>query len=78
VAENYARFAESMLNGYLTGLGGKESFFFRALNKILGNRLRRWKQAKRYTKKQRLALRNIIECEAHRELLLEGLTDRKP
>lgn len=77
VAENYARFAESMLNGYLTGLGGKESFFFRALNKILGNRLRRWKQAKRYSKKS-LVLRNIIECEAHRELLLEGLMDRKP
>jgi poly-gamma-glutamate synthesis protein (capsule biosynthesis protein) len=30
---------------------------------------------KRYTKKQLLAIQNFIECEAHRELLIQGIKE---
>mgnify|MGYP001228264018 CR=1 FL=1 len=32
---------------------------------------------RRYNKKKLLALQNYIECEAHRELVLAGLKEKK-
>lgn len=80
VEENYARFARSMQNRYLLNLSGiwADGFLFRAVNKLTGGRWGNWLIKRTYHKKKRLVLRNFMECEAHRELLLEGLTDRKP
>lgn len=74
IQKYYADFAERMRINYLVALGGKESLLFRALNKLTGNRLRQNRLKRRYGKGALLAVRNMIECEAHRELLLEGVS----
>ena len=77
VQENYIRFAKTMGQDYLTTLGGKESFLFRILNKLLGGKLRKTCNNKRYVKRNRLAIENYLRCEAHRELLIAYLKSRR-
>ena len=73
VHEKYAEFAQEHLGGYIVYFLGLESnFFYKVLNKLSGQRLRKT-IVKRAIKKQGLGMRNYIECEAHRELLLKGL-----
>ena len=67
IARKYSEFAESMLQGYVRAFCGV-SIFFRILNKLCGNKLK-----KKIGEDKRLAIRNFIECEAHRELFLEGI-----
>ena len=77
IETEYQKFAQSMLNSYLcvfTGKNGK--FFFRVMNKLT----RGWWLAnleKQISEKQRLAILNYVECEAHRELLMNGLKNAK-
>ena len=73
VEQKYKEFAKSMLSVYLKALSGKESILFRALNKITGNSLRTRRLKRIYGKRQYLYIRNYVECEAHRELLLAGV-----
>lgn len=73
VQERYAHLAESVIHDYLTHLGGTESFIFRVINKLLGNKLRLWRTKRRYPVQMQLKLRNFMECEAYRELVLQGL-----
>ena len=74
IQAEYDKFAETMINGYLFALSGKrKSFFFRAINKLSGYRYVKWYMKRRYKKESLLALRNFIECEANRELILRGL-----
>lgn len=70
---NYALFAKQMRLQYLIAFGGKESKLLRLCNKLCGNRLRHWLHRRRYDKKKLLAISNYVRCEAHRELLLQGL-----
>lgn len=67
IKEKYAKFADSMLHGYICTICGV-SLPFRILNKLCSHRLKR-----KISKKRMLAIRNYVECEAHRELLLKGL-----
>ena len=70
---NYAQFAKKMRSDYiLYFLGLSGSFIFRAVNKISGQRLRNY-VTERTIKKRGLGIRNYIECEARRELLLKGI-----
>lgn len=73
VYKRYAEFADGMRMNYLVTLGGKESFLFRAINKLAGGVFRCSRLKRKYNKKQLLAIRNVIECEAHRELLLHSI-----
>ena len=73
IEKEYSKFAKSRLNSYLLALHGKDSSAFRAANKLSGGKLRESKLEKIYDKEQLAAIRNFIECEAHRELLLKGL-----
>ena len=73
IEESYRAFAAEYRDKYLYSLGGAESVFFRALNKLSGNRLRKSRIRRRYGRTQCLAIRNFVECEAHRELLLKGI-----
>ena len=73
VEENYGKFADEFLPKYLLKYSGKENILFRAINKLSGGRLRRKKLNRLYDMKQKVALINYTECEAHRELLLKGL-----
>lgn len=78
VRAKYTEFAEEKYYGYLQAMSGISKFgiMFRAINKITrGNHLKRFLD-KRYSAKNLLTLQNIIECEAHRELLLEALKQK--
>lgn len=73
VERAYENFAKKMRNDYLLACSGyKHKFFHRVLNKLSGNRLSNF-FAKAYKDKELFAIRNFIECEAHRELFIEGL-----
>lgn len=77
VEERYSEFAYSMLDGYLLGLSGcGKSIVFRILNKLTGRRYGNWRLKRKFRKKQLLVAQNILECEAHRELLSQGIIDR--
>ena len=76
VQKRYEKFAEELLFDYMLTFGGKESFFFRAVNKLCGNRLRQMRLKRRYGLRQWLAMRNFIECEAHAEVLKQGIQNQ--
>lgn len=73
IEKKYSEFAEK--NGdnymiYLSGIG--DNIIFRLINKLSGYRFQNiW--AKRYRRHYKSVIRNYIECEAHRELLLKSL-----
>lgn len=73
VHQQYRDFAQKSIDGYLlflTGISG--NLIFRAINKLSGHRLQKL-ILKSYSSRIKTGLRNYIECEAHRELLLKGL-----
>lgn len=51
------------------------SLVTRVLNRLLGKRFLRWYVNTHFDDRRRLAIRNCIECEAHREFFLKGLSD---
>lgn len=71
IKKNYAAFANSMINGYLNGLLGN-NILIRILNRLLGRQL----GALLHDQKSCIDNYNCILCEAHRELLLEGLKNK--
>lgn len=77
VEKNYKSFADEAISGYIHYfLGIKNGFFYRAINKLSGQRLRKY--ITNFTVQRRgLGFRSFIECEAHRELLLKGLEQEK-
>ena len=77
VQEKYAQFAGTYQDSYrlsLCGIGN--DLLFRIVNKATGYRFRKWFMNHRYQEKDLLAIQNFIDCEAHRELLSEGLKER--
>lgn len=75
VDEEYKKFAEQEIIKYLAVIHGHESLLFKLCNKALRNRLRRYVVRRRYTSKDLLGLKNYIECEAHRELIIKGINE---
>ena len=75
VASHYSEHANKMLKIYISGMGivNSKNIIFRVLNKVTKNKLLVWMTRRKLNKKTRFGLQNYIECEAHRELLLEGL-----
>ena len=71
VSKNYAKYAQEKLNQALRVLNGNIARMlpFRILNKLTGNQLIR----KFYNEKSRLAVLDYIECEAHREMIIDAL-----
>lgn len=57
----------------LNNINGK-NWFNRVLNRITGGRWYRWRISRMSTQR-RLALRNCVECEAHREMILRMMND---
>lgn len=77
VEKQYKAFADETITGYLLYfIGIQNNIVYRAINKISGQRLRRY-ISKHIKKKRSCGIRNYIECEAHRELLLKGLELQK-
>lgn len=74
IESQYAEFSKKMLNQYLLRISGiGNSFLFRVLNKLTKGKYGIMKIKKKFNKVSLLAIQNLIECEAHRELFLEGL-----
>ena len=71
--QKYREFAESMSEGYLLQFSGNGLFSFtiRVLRKLKLNKVYKWLLYNKYNKLQLLKMLNYIECEAHRELILE-------
>ena len=76
IQTQYKKYATSMLKGYLLHIQGKETFIFRVINKLSGGYLREHKNEYLYSKWHYNAIRNYVECEAHRELLLTGVKEK--
>ena len=73
IISNYRKLANEFIPSYLlcfSGLSG--NFFFRVANKLSKRKMQIW-ISKRIKKKYGIEIRNYAECEAHRELLIEGL-----
>ena len=73
VENRFRALAKENLSNYFMYLSGRKyDYSFRILNKISNNKFQNY-----YTKKRipqiRTAIRNYIECETHRELVLKGL-----
>jgi poly-gamma-glutamate synthesis protein (capsule biosynthesis protein) len=76
IQNKYAEFAREYIDGYiLYFLGLDHNFFYKGLNKLSGQRLRKY-IVKHAIKKRGLGMRNYIECEAHWELLVKGLENK--
>lgn len=75
VKEMYDEFAENTIYNYLSALEGNKnnSLLVRGLNKLLCHRFTKWRLKRIYGGKENLCIQNFIECEAHRELLIQGL-----
>ena len=70
VYNHYREYAEKQDSVYLGSFVGHKTIFFRFLNKITKGVLLKRRIRSSYRKKDILCLRNFIECEAHRELIL--------
>lgn len=71
--QNFAKYSEEQLIQYLSVVEGHESILFKCINKVLHNRLRTLRVKSRYKEKDLINLLNYIECEAHQEILIEGI-----
>lgn len=76
VEEYYKGFAKKNIYDYLMTFGARTSFLVRAINKISKGNFNKLIVKRKYKKGHMIAIRNFVECEAHRELLLQGLKDR--
>lgn len=71
VIKNYAAFAEQMEQGYLFRFSGTfgKNIFVRAIDKLTNHRFVK----KFYPVKCKVAIENVLDCEAHRELAIETM-----
>lgn len=72
IEENYKAFAIENVKQYLRGFSGLGKWISRIDRKLLNDMLLR----KGYDINKLLMIQNFIECEAHRELLIEGLKNK--
>lgn len=79
IDEKYTCYAKSMLDNYLLSLLGvnRRSFIFRIANRITRGRASKRLINHKYKSSNFLSIQNIIECEAHRELILKGIKNQR-
>ena len=75
INQKYTLFAKKMSVQYLTALSGVNmgNIFRRVINKLTKGKWQAARVKRRFTKAKCLKIRNYLECEAHKELLLKGL-----
>lgn len=75
VQKKYQAFAQDMQETYLRESSTFDfgNLVFRVFNKMSGHRFGKWILKRKYEKRKRMKLCNLVECEAHRELLLAVL-----
>lgn len=74
--EMYRQLVLEQRERYLLALSGVtvRSLPMRVINRLTGQRWSGWLIRHRYRKGRLLGMRNALECETHRELILEGLS----
>ncbi len=72
IEQQYSQLALDCIDSYLRRLSGFNNLLLRIDSKILNGMLIK----RKYKQKQLLSLKNYIECEAHRELIIAGLTSK--
>ena len=75
VQKEYGTFAANMADWYAVALSGikHRSLIVRLVNKLTGGKFIKFLVRRKYTEENKLMIRNYVECEAHRELLLRGV-----
>lgn len=74
IQKKYDEFSNDMLYKYFLAFSAMQSNIFnRILNKITNHRYGKWVMKKRYNSQRSYELQNYMECEAHRELFLNGV-----
>lgn len=78
VDRKYSEFAESRFYSYMSCFSGsvQRNVFYRVIDKLSGGKLSRASYDRRYGVKALLGLKNFIECEAHRELIIRVIDSR--
>jgi hypothetical protein len=72
IEKQYQEFAEANIQSYLSTFSGFEKWISRIDRRLLNGMLTKMI----YNKKKLLTIQNFIECEAHRELVIEGLKEK--
>lgn len=73
--KNYDSFSSNYLYAYISAFHGKDNIFIRLINKITKGLLTQITIKQKYSPKQLSMIRNYIECEAHRELVLNTIAN---
>lgn len=73
IEQNYNEFAKGNIMSYLANISGFCKLLIRIDRKLSGGKILEYS----YSKERLLALQNFIECEAHRELFLRGIVQRR-
>lgn len=78
VEEKYNKLSNEMLTDYLYRIQAKgyHSFLWKVFNKLTRGKYKKYKM-KKYGNYNKNRLINFIECEAHKELILNGLKNKK-
>lgn len=77
VEQKYSEFAKKNLPNYLASFLGKKNnrFITKVINRLSGRRYRKHLAKRNYGPQEATIIQNMVECEAHRELMLYGLKD---
>lgn len=70
----FQAFSEEMFWSYIGAFHGKRTkkMWFRIINKLSGHRFTKCYLSRQYDRQALLKIQNYVECEAHREVLLES------
>lgn len=74
IDSEFGKLANSFSLQYRMLIYGKRSFLLKAINKITGHRFFDWCFERKFSSQQLRRIRNVVECEAHRELFLEWIS----
>lgn len=71
ICNKYNEMSAASYEYYRSCLNGKRGLVFKLINKLSGYKFGKWWLNRKYGPNEIRCIRNIIECEAHRELLLK-------
>ena len=71
----YHVFSKSLFGSYISAFSGKKSKLWIILNRLTKGKLAESIKKRRYPKSQLALLKNYIECDAHRELIIQAIDD---
>lgn len=73
IEQRFSEFSDELFDQYILSFHGKLPLYFRVLNRLLGNKYKQRYIKKKYSKHLLNAVLNFTECEAHREVIINGL-----